>query len=75
MTLKGHAPVEVTANARRVVALLAVRLAIWTAEDDETLQKARNAYLFHHKRLRLRLRLFISDSYCIQYVPYFKLVC
>ena len=72
MTLKGHAPVEVTANARRVVALLAVRLAIWTAEDDETLQKARNAYLFHHKRLRLRL--FISDSYCIQYVPYFKLV-
>ena len=34
MTLKGHAPVEVTANARRVVALLAARLAAWTAEDE-----------------------------------------
>ena len=33
MTLKGHAPVEVTANARHAVPLLAARLATWTAEQ------------------------------------------
>ena len=59
MTLKGHAPVEVTANARRAVPVLAARLVTWTAEqlrlkaikDDEKLQKARNAYIFQHNVL------------------------
>ena len=61
MTLKGQAPVEVTANARRAVPLLAAGLDTWTAaqlrlqaiKDDEKLQKARNAYLFQHKVLTL----------------------
>ena len=63
ITLKGQAPVEVTANARRAVPLLALAAGLdtWTAaqlrlqaiKDDEKLQKARNAYLFQHKVLTL----------------------
>ena len=34
MTLKGHAPVEVTANARRAVPLLVARLATWNNSLD-----------------------------------------
>ena len=38
ITLKGQAPVEVTANARHAVPLLAARLATWTAEQLNSTQ-------------------------------------